>query len=212
MSIKVVIVEDHPTTRLGLVTLLNREPDIEVVAEYETGLEAVEKITDQNVDLVLLDVRLPDMPGEQVAEEISRISVDIKIAAFSAFDDEKTVMGMMGAGAVGYIVKNEDPNVIADAIRAIYKKEAWFSRKALNVVLNFRKGELSKDPELTAREMEVLRLLPRGYTNHQIASELSITETTVKNHLTSIYSKLGVRARAGAVAWAFQHGMLDLEG
>jgi len=210
MSIRVVVVEDHPTTRFGLVTLLNREPDIEIVAEFETGRDALEKITDQGTDLVLLDVRLPDMPGEQVAEEIIRMGLEIKIVAFSAFDDEKTVMGMLGAGASSYIVKDEDPKVIAEAIRVTARKGAWFSSKPLNVVMNFRKGELTKQPELSARELEVLRLLPHGYTNHQIAEELAITDTTVKNHLTTIYSKLGIRTRAGAVAWAFQNGILDL--
>jgi DNA-binding NarL/FixJ family response regulator len=209
MSIKVVVVEDHPTTRLGLVTILNREPDIEVVAEYRTGREALKKITGQSTDLVLLDVHLPDIPGEQVAEEISGMGLDIKIAALSVLDDEKTVMGMLGAGALGYIVKSEDPKVIAEAIRTIARKGAWFSSTALRVVMNFRKGELTKHPKLSARELDVLRLLAKGYTNNQIAAELVITEAKVKSHLTTIYCKLGVRARAGAVAWAFQHGMID---
>ena len=211
MGIKVIVVEDQPTTRFGLVTLLNREPDIEVIAEYGTGSGVLEKTSTHAADIVILDSRLPDIPGQQVAEEILHIGLDIKVVAFSAFDDEKTVMGMLGAGALGYILKNEEPKVIAEAIRIISREEPWFSSKALSVVMNFRKGELAKHPELSARELDVLRLLPKGYTNYQIASELSITETTVKNHLTSIYSKLGVRARAGAVAWAFQHGMLDLE-
>jgi len=211
MSIRVVVVEDHPTTRFGLVTLLNREPDIEIVAEFETGRDALEKITDLGSDLVLLDARLPDMPGEQVAEEIMRMGLNIKIAAFSAFDDEKTVMGMLGAGVTSYIVKDEDPKVIVEAIRTIARKGTWFSSTAMSVMMNFRRGELTKSPELSARELDVLRLLPKGYTNHQIAEELAITDTTVKNHLTTIYSKLGVRARAGAVAWAFQNGILDLK-
>jgi NarL family two-component system response regulator LiaR len=207
MGIKVIVIEDHPTTRFGLVTLLNREEDIEVVAEYGSGREALEKLPFQSADVILLDVRLPDIPGEQVTEEILRLGRDIKIAAFSAFDDETTIMAMLGAGALGYIAKMEDPQAISTAIRAVARQEPWFSSKALSVVMNFRKGEMTKHPELSTRELEVLRLLPKGYTNHQIAAELSITETTVKNHLTTVYSKLGVRGRAGAIAWAFQHGM-----
>jgi DNA-binding NarL/FixJ family response regulator len=209
MGINVVVVEDHPTTRFGLVTLLNSEDDIDVVAEYATGYEAIQKIADQRVDVVILDVRLPDIPGEQVAEKILHMGLNIKIAAFSAFDDEKTVISMLNAGVLGYIVKTENPEAISDAIRAIAKKEPWFSSKALSVVMNFRRAELTGQPELSARELEVLRLLPKGYTNYQIAEELSITETTVKNHLTTIYSKLGVKSRAGAIAWAFQHGIID---
>ena len=209
MGIKGIVVEDHPTTRFGLVTLLNREEDIEIVAEYGSGREFLEDLPQLDADVLILDVRLADIPGEQVAEEILHSGRNIKIAAYSAYDDEKTVMGMLGAGALGFISKTENPQAIAEAIRSVARQEPWFSSKALSVVMSFRKGELAKQPDLSTREQEVLRLLPKGYTNHQIAAELSITETTVKNHLTAIYAKLGVRARAGAIAWAFQHGMVE---
>ena len=209
MKIMVLVVEDHPATRLGLVMLLEREDDIEVVGEAESGAEALQKIAALQPDLVVLDVRLPDIPGKQVAEGIRKMGLDIKVIAFSAFADEERIMGMLEAGVLGYILKTEPPQAIVEAIRTTAKHEPWLSRQAFAVVMNFRRGELPESPPLTPRELEVLQLLPQGYTNRQIAERLMITPATVKNHLTTIYSKLGVKGRAGATAWAWQHGLVN---
>ena len=209
MKIKVFVVEDHPATRLGLAMLLEKEDDIEVVGEAESGAEALQKISELQPDIVLLDVRLPDIPGEQVAEEIRKMGLDTKVVAFSAFADEEHVMGMLNAGALGYILKTEPPKTILEAIRTTAKQEPWLSRSAFEAVMRFRRGELPECPPLTPRELEVLQLLPQGYTNRQIAERLMITPATVKNHLTTIYSKLGVKGRAGATAWAWQHGLVN---
>jgi DNA-binding NarL/FixJ family response regulator len=189
--------------------LLEREDDIAVVGEAESGAEVLQKIGELQPDIVLLDLRLPGMPGEQVADEIRQTGLDTKVVAFSAFADEKRVMEMLNAGALGYILKTEPPKTIVEAIRTVAEQEPWLSRSALEVVMNFRRGELPESPPLTARELEVLQLLPRGQTNRQIAARLMITPATVKNHLTSIYSKLGVKGRAGAIAWAWQHGLVN---
>lgn len=109
MSIRVSVVEDHPATRFGLVTLLDMAEDIHVVGEFETGREALGKIAALQPDVVILNVGLPDMPGEQVAEEIRQMGLDTKVVAFSAFDDEEHIMSMLNAGALGYIVKIEPP-------------------------------------------------------------------------------------------------------
>jgi DNA-binding NarL/FixJ family response regulator len=118
-------------------------------------------------------------------------------------------MGMLEAGVLGYMLKTEPPQAIVEAIRTTAKHEPWLSRQAFAVVMNFRRGELPECPPLTPRELEALQLLPKGHANRQIAARLMITETTVKNHLTTIYSKLGVKGRAGATAWAWQHGFTN---
>jgi DNA-binding NarL/FixJ family response regulator len=210
MNIRVAVVEDHPATRFGLVTLLDMAEDIEVVGEFETGRETLEEIAALKPDVVILNVRLPDMPGEQVAEEIRQMGLDTKVAAFSALDDEEHIMSMLNAGALGYILKTEPPEVILEAIRSIAEGAPWLSSKAFGVVMNFRRGELPECPPLTPRESDVLQVLPQGYTNRQIAETLVVSETTVKNHLTNIYSKLGVKGRAGAIAWVWQHGLVSL--
>lgn len=209
MSIKVVVVEDHPTTRFGLVTLLDIAEDIEVVGEFETGSDALGKITALQPDVVILEVRLPDLSGEQVAEEIRQMELDAKVVAFSAFTTEEHIIGMLNAGALGYVSKTESPQVLLNAIRSVARNEPWLSSTAAAVLMSFRKGELPAQPRLSTREKDVLRLLPRGYTNGQIAETLMISEATVKNHLTNIYSKLGVKSRAGAIAWAWQQGMTN---
>jgi DNA-binding NarL/FixJ family response regulator len=134
MKIKVLVVEDHPATRLGLVMLLEREDDIEVVGEAENGAEALQKIRELQPDIVLLDLRLPDMPGERVAVEIRQTGLDTKVIAFSAYVDEEHVMGMLNAGALGYILKTEPPKTIVEAIRTVAEQEPWLSRSALEVV------------------------------------------------------------------------------
>jgi DNA-binding NarL/FixJ family response regulator len=210
MSIKVIIIEEQTITRFGLLTLIEGEKDIEVVGEFATGQEALDKMAGLQPDVVILDVRPLELSGEQIVEEIHQMEFDPKVIAFSDFDDQEHVMGMLNAGVLGYFLKNEPPKAILEAIRAVTKREPWFSRKALAKVMNFRRSELAERPPLTPRELEVLHLLPKGYTNRQIAETLTIAETTVKNHLTSIYSKLGVKGRAGAIAWAWQHGLVNL--
>jgi DNA-binding NarL/FixJ family response regulator len=210
MSLRVAVVEDHPATRFGLVTMLDMAEDIEVVGEFGAGRETLDNMAALQPDVVIQNVGLPDIPGEQVAEEIRQMGSDTKVAAFSVLDDEEHIMSMLNAGALGYILKTEPPPAILEAIRSIAEGAPWLSSKAFGVVMNFRLGELPECPELTGRELDVLQLLPQGYTNRQIAESLVVSETTVKNHLTNIYSKLGVKRRAGAIAWAWQHGLVSL--
>jgi DNA-binding NarL/FixJ family response regulator len=210
MQINVIVVEDHPSTRIGLATILSMVEGVEVISEFETGRETLDQIDALQPDMVLLNVGLPDMPGEEVAHEIRKKGLESKIVVYSAMEDEQHVMGMVNAGAAGYVLKSEPPEKILEAIRAIAEGRLWLSDRIIEVLMRFRRGELPECPPLTPREIELLRLLPQGYTNQQIAGNLKITETTVKNHLTNIYGKLGVKGRAGAIAWAWQHGLVKL--
>jgi DNA-binding NarL/FixJ family response regulator len=131
------------------------------------------------------------------------------VLALSAFADDKYVYGMLQAGAAGYVLKEEALDVAA--VRAVARGEAWYSQQVMAKVTAWARGETVSPPGvagLTGREMEVLRLLARGWGNKRIAEELVISERTVKNHVTSIYAKLGVRSRAEAVAWAWEHGVM----
>jgi DNA-binding NarL/FixJ family response regulator len=146
MSINVIVVEDHPATRIGLVTILNKAIDIEVIGEFETGREMLNQIAALQPDVVLLNVLLPDMPGEEVAHEILQTGVQSKIVAFSAMEDEQHVMGMINAGAAGYVLKTEPPEKIIEAIRAIAKGRLWLSDRVFEVLMRFRRGELPECP------------------------------------------------------------------
>ena len=209
MSIRVVIIDDHPAIRTGIRSALGKAGDIEVVGEAARGDDALYLIDQLRPDVVLMDCRLPGIDGTKVAQLINARGVDTRVLALSAYADEHYIQSMLQAGAVGYLLKEEALDTVIDAIRAVHRGEVWYSREVMPQVAALARGSTNTTLEqigLTDREVGVLRLLARGWDNQRIAKELRITEGTVKNHVTSIYTKLGVRTRAEAVAWAWRHG------
>ncbi len=200
MSIRVLIVEDHPVTRAGLRAFLEGTKDIEVVAEAECGSDVLELIRSSRPDVVLLDCRLPDMPGEAIAGEIKRQGLPGAVLAFSAFSDKKLVARMMQSGASGYILKAEPPQNILEAIRTVAGGGYWISPRLAGAVAVGREARGTFPGDLTHREWQVLALLAQGKGNTEIADELNISYATVKTDLNVIYSKLGVDSRASAVS------------
>lgn len=186
--------------------LLEREHDIQVVAEAGDGGEALKQIVSLRPDVAILDCQLPVMNGVAVAMQIPADPPATRVLALSAYADEKYVRGMIAAKAVGYLLKDEAPQVIIAAVRAAARGEGWFSAKIAAQIAAWAtvKGETRRD--LSEREWDVLRLVAAGKTNKAIARELHIAERTVEFHLNHIFGKLNVSSRLEAALWMKEHG------
>lgn len=214
-EIRVVLADDHPVVRSGIRHLLERTPDIKVVGETSDGPNTLELIRKVAPDMLLLDMEMPGMLGVEVAREVGKLDFPVRILALSAYDDEQYIFGLLEAGAAGYLTKEEAPDTIVEAVRGIMRgEEGWISRRVAAIVM--RQASHSHQPTnrransvLNERELQVLRLLAHGQSNSEIAAALFLTEGSVKNLVTSIYNRLGLRTRAEAVAWAWQNGIVE---
>ena len=206
-SIRVLLADDHPALRVGLRVLLEQATDIVVVAEAGDGREALEKVEALRPHVAVLDCQLPEMEGAAVAAEIRWRGLPTRVLALSAYDDEKNVRGMVQAGAVGYVLKDEAPEAIVKAVQAVAKGEHWFSGRATARMAAWARGEHPRTADLTKRELDILRLLASGKTNKEIAHTLVVAERTVEFHVSNVLSKLGVGSRMQAAIWAKEHGL-----
>ncbi len=204
-TIRVLLADDHPALRLGLRVLLERAPDVELVNEAEDGEQALALIEAERPDVVVLDCELPEMEGVKVAREIRRRNLAVQILALSSYDDERYVRGMLEAGAVGYMLKDEAPNAIVTAVRAAARGEGYFSPTVMAKVTAWARGE--RPGGLTERELEVLRLVAEGLSNKEIASRLQVAERTAQFHVSNILHKLESASRVEAAVWAKEHGV-----
>lgn len=205
-KIRVLLADDHPALRVGLRVLLEQASDVEVVGEAGDGREALEQIEALRPDVAVLDCQLPEIQGTEVAAEIRRRGLATRVLALSAYRDEKYVRGMMKGGAIGYLLKDEAPRVIVAAVQAAARGESWFSPEVAARVAAWQRGEMSEQPDLTERELEVLRLVARGKANKEIACALNVTERTIEFHVGNILSKLGVASRVEAALWLKDRG------
>lgn len=205
--IKVLIVDDHEMVRLGISTYLSVQPDMEVVAEAENGVEGVQKALDLRPDAILMDVVMPEMDGIEATKEILKQWPKAKIIILTSFIDDEKVYPAIEAGAASYILKTSTAAEIAQAIRATAKGESVLepevTTKMMNRMSQHNQPQLYED--LTAREREVLLLIAQGKSNKEIADELFITLKTVKTHVSNILAKLQVEDRTQAAIYAFQH-------
>ena len=203
---RVLLTDDHPTVRVGLRVLLERAPDIDVITEAEDGQETLALIEELALDVAVVDCELPDIEGPQVAAEIGRLRPSVQVLALSAHNDERYVRGMLAAGAVGYLLKEEAPEAIVAAVRAAARGEGYFSPGVAGKVDAWARGE--PPGGLTEREFDVLRLVAEGLTNRQIAQALDIAERTVGFHVSNILEKLDVASRVEAAMWAKDEGIV----
>src|SRR5512142_1932601 len=200
--IRVVIADDHPIVRSGIRDLLQRAMDIQVVGEASTGKEALTLVEETVPDVLLLDMELPDMKGVEVARQLQQRGSSIKILVLSAHDEPLYIHELIEAGAVGYLVKEEAPQVIVDAVRGIASGEqGWVSRTVAAQMVSWIRGEEEGSVKFTHREMDVLRLVTEGKTNQNIAALLGISEKTVEKYLYAIFTKLEVTSRVEAAVY-----------
>jgi len=212
--IRILIVDDHIVVRKGIKALLATEPTLEVLDEAEDGLEAVAKYEELKPDVLLLDLLMPKMSGIEVIRELKSKYSDIKILVLTSFAADEQVFPAIKAGALGYLLKDSQPEELIEAIRQVHQGESSLSPSVARKVLQevFQPGEkpLSPDP-LTKREVEVLQVLAKGKSNRKIGEILSITEATVRTHVSNILAKLHLASRTEAALYALKEGVASLE-
>ncbi len=204
-TIRVLLADDHPALRMGLRVLLDRAPDIEVVGEADDGAEALALIESLRPDVAVLDCQLPGIEGAAVAEAVARRGLPVRVVALSAYDDDRYLAGMMTAGAVGYLLKNEAPGQIVAAVQAAMRGERLWTPEQVARVSRWQAEVARVRDSLTEREREVLRLVADGLSNKEIAQALTITVRTTDFHVSNILRKLGVISRVEAAVWAQVH-------
>ena len=217
MTIRVLVADDQAMVRAGFRLLLAGEPDIDVVAEARTGAEAVEKAARFDPAVVLMDIRMPELDGIAATRRILAADPTARILILTTFDLDEYVYEALRAGASGFVLKDDPPEQLIDAIRTVAAGNALLSPSVTKrVIEQFARRPRPAPPEgldeLTAREQDVFRLLARGLSNAEIGQELFITDTTVKTHVTHVLQKLGLRDRVLAVVLAHQAGLFDGEG
>jgi DNA-binding NarL/FixJ family response regulator len=203
-TIRVVIADDHAVVRGGLEQLLSTADDIELVGTAGNGEEAIATVEREHPDVVLMDLSMPVVDGVEATRRIMTADPDVRIVVLTSFGDDRHISDALHAGAVGYVLKHAGPDELLDAIRAAARGDAPLDPKAARVLLESRRMGPAGRP-LSAREEEVLRLVAAGLANKQIARKLSISERTVKAHLTNVFAQLGVTDRTQAALWAQEH-------
>jgi DNA-binding NarL/FixJ family response regulator len=216
MSIGVLVADDQSMVRAGFRMLLSGEEDIDVVAEASTGREAVDKAARFQPDVVLMDIRMPELDGLQATREILATDPEARVLVLTTFDLEEYIYEALSAGASGFVLKDDPPEQLVAAIRTVAAGDALLSPAVTQRVIGrFTKLARPEPPreieELTEREMEVFRLIARGLSNAEIGERLFITDTTVKTHVTHVLQKLNLRDRVQAVVLAYQSGIVDEE-
>jgi DNA-binding NarL/FixJ family response regulator len=218
--IRILLVDDQALVRAGFRMILDAEPEMEVVGEASDGREAIDQARSLRPDIVLMDIRMPELDGLEATRRILSMSSDgdgPKILMLTTFDLDEYVYEALRAGASGFLLKDTPPEQLVGAIRVIAEGEALLSPSITRrVIAEFVKGAGPKPQqqfprlgELTARELEVMKLVARGLSNAEIAKELFVSETTVKTHVARILMKLGLRDRVQAVVLAYESGVVQ---
>lgn len=204
--VRVVLVDDHAVIRAGLAQLLAAASDIEVVGEAADGARAVEVATSLVPDVVLMDLQMPGTDGVAATRLIKQSGLPIDILVLTSYSDNDRILAALDAGAVGYLLKDADPDDVISGIRSVARGESPMHPKAARALLGARPSS-AQGGQLTARELEVLGLVREGLANKQIARRLDISERTVKAHLTSAFARIGVSDRTQAALWAERKGL-----
>jgi DNA-binding NarL/FixJ family response regulator len=206
--IRVAIADDHRVVRVGLEQLLATFDDVELVGAAEGGEEAVAICAAEHPDVLLLDLSMPDLDGVEVTKRLASGAPDTRVVVFTSFSDRDRIVEALDAGAIGYLLKDANPEQIHAALGAAARGESPLDPKAAAALLSSRAARPTGGVELTGREREVLQLVVDGMANKQIARRLGISEKTVKGHLTNLFQRIGVSDRTQAALWAERSGAL----
>lgn len=209
MTIKVLFVDDHEMVRIGISSYLSTQEDISVIGEAASGREGIEKAEQLEPDVILMDLVMDDMNGIEATEHIKKNQPRVKIVMLTSFIEDSEVYQALDAGVDSYILKTTSADDIANAIRKTYNKESVFEPEVLVKMRNRMNQKAELFEMLTEREMEILLLIAKGYSNQEIASASHITIKTVKTHVSNILSKLEVQDRTQAVIYAFQRNLIS---
>jgi len=213
LTSKILIADDHWVIRAGLRALLNSTPNVEVVGEAGDGYEVLEKLDTLQPDIILMDLSMPNLDGIETTRQVMKKAPSVKILILTIHEDEGLLKEAIKSGAAGYIVKRAAESELNTAIRAIQQGNMYvhpaLTRALMRDISPVTEPTMIPLEELTPREIDVLRLLARGYTNRQIADELSISPRTVEGHRANLSNKLGRSSRVDLVNYAEEHGLLD---
>jgi DNA-binding NarL/FixJ family response regulator len=210
--VRILIADDHGIVRSGLRLLLERQDDIEVIAEAADGAEARDLAVRERPDLAILDVRMPKLTGLQVTREIKRQAPEVSVLILSMHDDERYLFEALKAGASGYVLKTQADTDLLDAIRAVQRGEPFLTPAAQQALIKdvLERGHETEGKEgLTPREEEIVKLVAEAHTTRQIAEILHLSEKTVENHRGNAMRKLGMRDRVELVRYAIRRGLID---
>lgn len=204
-DIRVLVVDDHPIVRTGLITMLRSEPGLEPIGEAKTGVEAIAQFRRLHPDVTLMDLRMPEMGGVEAITAILKEFPDARMIILTTYDGDEDIYRGLQTGARGYLLKDTERSELLAAIRAVHA-----GQKYIPAQVGAKLVERMSGPQLSDRETDVLKLLAEGKNTQAIGLLLSITEGTVKFHITNILQKLGVNDRTQAVVTAFQRGIVNL--
>jgi DNA-binding NarL/FixJ family response regulator len=205
--VRVVLADDHPLIRSGLRARLEAEPDLVVVGEAAHGDEAQQRSRELRADILVLDLNMPGPPPTATVAFLREHCPEARVLVLTAYDDDAYVRGLLAAGVAGYVLKDEAPDALVDAVRSVAHGGTWFSRAVVAALADPLRKDGVAGLALTARERQLLDLVARGWDNFRIAEELHLGEQTVRNYLSRLYGKLGVQSRAEAIVWAHEHGV-----
>jgi DNA-binding NarL/FixJ family response regulator len=214
-AIAVFLADDHSVVRAGLASYLATEPGIRVVGQASTGAEVLQRLAALEPagdlpDVVLMDLLMPVMDGIEATREVKARWPEVEVVAVTSFVEEAHIRGALEAGAAGYLLKDADAEDVVAAIRAALAGETHLDPAAARVMAGLLRAATTPRPQLTARELEVLRLVAAGSTNRQIARELHVAERTARTHVSNILGKLGLASRTQAAMWAVREGIVEL--
>lgn len=208
-TVRVIIADDHPIARQGVCNVLDQAGDIDVVGEAENGDEVLQLVQCLTPDVLLLDMEMPGLTGTEIARQLQSARSPVRILALSAHDDREYIQGLLTCGAAGYLMKEEVPQTIVEAVRGVARGEqGWLSRQVTAQMALWTRNE-AKDRALTKRELEVLELVVGGQTNQEIGRTLGISDKTVEKHLDGIFTKLQVNSRVEAAVYAVRENMVS---
>ena len=207
-KIRVLIADDHPIVRQGIRKLLEGSGEITVISEAKTGLEALQMIEKLQPDVVVLDMEMPELSGADVVKKVVEGKLSTRILGLSSYDDTGFISELLSFGASGYLLKDEAPDQIIEAVKGAARGEkGWVSRKVAARFADILQGENKSEVKLSTREIDVLRLVVDAKTNGEIAIALAISEKTVEKHLDALYRKLGVTSRVEAAVLAVRNNL-----